>query len=99
PGFGDLDPGLDVKRLVSELFGETTPEATKDETSVSPVATAKPTETTETEEIQAPKSAHAPVAAEEKLSRPIENGASQKPSPQTLPERKIARRHGGATPE
>ncbi len=99
PGFGDLDPGLDVKRLVSELFGETTPEATKDETSVSPVATAKPTETTETKEIQAPKSAHAPVAAEEKLSRPIENGASQKPSPQTLPERKIARRHGGATPE
>jgi Protein of unknown function (DUF3306) len=99
PGFGDLDPGLDVKRLVSELFGETIPEATKDETSVSPVATAKSTETTETEEAQAPKSAHAPVAAEAKLSRPVENGASQKPSAQTSPERKIARRHGGATPE
>ena len=23
PGFGDLDPNLDVRRMVSELFGET----------------------------------------------------------------------------
>ena len=31
PGFGDLDPGVDVKRMVSELFGDSAPEKPEDE--------------------------------------------------------------------
>ena len=31
PGFGDLDPGVDVKRMVSELFGDSTPEQAETE--------------------------------------------------------------------
>jgi hypothetical protein len=93
PGFGDLDPGLDVKRMVSELFGEKAPEAPESP----PVTTDKSAEIIE--DTQAPKSAHAPVPTEETHSQGTENGASQKQSPQTQPERKIARRHGGATPE
>ena len=27
PGFGDLDPGVDIKKLVAEIFGEGAPEA------------------------------------------------------------------------
>src|SRR5262245_60328231 len=41
PGFGDLDPGIDVKRMVSELFGDSTPEKAESEserTSVTPAA-------------------------------------------------------------
>lgn len=100
PGFGELDPSLDVKRLVSELFGETTSEPTTNaEASESPVAVAKPSETTGTiESAEAPKSTHAPVASEERPSH-AENGALQKQSPQKQSERKIARRHGGAVPE
>ncbi|MGB8187901.1 MAG: DUF3306 domain-containing protein, partial [Pseudolabrys sp.] len=33
PGFGALDPNLDVKRMVSELFGEIEPAKAKPETS------------------------------------------------------------------
>lgn len=100
PGFGDLDPSLDVKRLVSELFGETASEpSTNHEASASPVADAKPPETIGTiESAEASKSAHAPVATVERPSH-AENGASQKQSPQKQSERKIARRHGGAVPE
>src|SRR5260221_6599455 len=39
PGFGDLDPGLDVKRPVLEPFCATTPRATKDGTCRFPVGT------------------------------------------------------------
>jgi hypothetical protein len=100
PGFGDLDPGLDVKRLVSELFGETTSEPkSNDAASVSPVAAAKPLETSGTTESSgSPKSVDASVASEERPSH-AENGAPQKQSPQKQSERKIARRHGGAVPE
>src|SRR6476619_3572714 len=39
PGFGDLDPGIDVKRMVSELFGDSAPEKAEsgsEPTSVTP---------------------------------------------------------------
>jgi hypothetical protein len=81
--------------MVSELFGENAPETP--EASVPSITTDKSAEIIE--DTQAPKSAHAPVPAEETHSQGTENGASQKQSPQTQPERKIARRHGGATPE
>jgi hypothetical protein len=95
PGFGDLDPGLDVKRMVSELFGEKAPDAA--EASVSPTTTDKSAEIIE--DAQAPKSADAPVTAEKGRSEGTGNGASQKHLPQVQPEQRIARRHGGAMPE
>lgn len=97
PGFGDLDPNLDVKRLVSELFGEKAPEGTKDEASVPPVATDKFAE--KIDDAQAPQTAHVAVPVEGRLSQRTENGAPQKQSPQTPPQQKISRRHGGAMPE
>ena len=95
PGFGDLDPGLDVKRMVSELFGEKAPEAT--EASIPPTTTDKSAEIIE--DAQEPKSADAPATAEKGRSEDTGNGASQKRLPQVQPEQRIARRHGGAMPE
>ena len=38
PGFGDLDPNLDVRRMVSELFGETPRQDTQPESEADRVA-------------------------------------------------------------
>ena len=40
PGFGDLDPNLDVRRMVSELFGETPRQDTQPEPEADRVADA-----------------------------------------------------------
>ncbi|MGB8893838.1 MAG: DUF3306 domain-containing protein [Pseudolabrys sp.] len=98
PGFGDLDPNLDIKRLVSEVFGEPATEGDKAE-SASPA---------QTPERSAPLAARAAGdVAESQHARPTddrlphttENAAPQnQPSTSSLPQ-KVARRHGGAMPE
>jgi len=89
PGFGDLDPSLDVKRMVSELFGEAPAEKREADASTP----APPPEISE-----APESKGA-SETENDLSRRTENVATQKePVPEQSPKR-IARRHGGAMPQ
>jgi hypothetical protein len=95
PGFGDLDPGLDVKRLVSELFGEIEPEKAKLETSEPASASGPSAEIPET-----------PPQGDDGQPQRIENVAPQQrvsgSTPAThssVPAAKIARRHGSAMPE
>jgi hypothetical protein len=94
PGFGELDPNLDVKRLVSELFGENEPEKAKPETSEFANASGLAAEIAET-----------PPQSEESQPQRIENVAAQQqvPAPATkqvaASATKLPRRHGGAMPE
>jgi hypothetical protein len=90
PGFGDLDPNLDVKRLISELFGETPAEKPQAE---APTATssAEISDARETDDNDASETAN--------ISRPTENAAAQKESPPAQPPKRVARRHGGAMPQ
>jgi hypothetical protein len=103
PGFGDLDPNLDVRRMVSELFGEAPrqdaslhSEADKVADSTLPIP-------------NQPKVADPPqpdVATAEVIPQRNENAAAQiepsEPTPEKkepTPEKKISRRHGGAMPQ
>jgi hypothetical protein len=96
PGFGDLDPNLDVKRLVSGLFGETprqdTPsESEADQAAGSPALTIQ----------NPPEAADAPPAAPtstESVPQRNENAAPQIEPAESAPRKKFARRHGGAMP-
>jgi hypothetical protein len=97
PGFGDLDPNLDVKHLVSELFGEAPrqdassgSEPGQGTNSSSPPI---PNES-ETANLQQPHLARA-----ESPSQRNENAAAQPEQPESAPEKKFARRHGGAMPQ
>jgi uncharacterized protein DUF3306 len=106
PGFGDLDPSLDVKRLVSELFGEVTPERAKPDAPASASTSAPSGEICDGRDdgdkaAHAPKerAAHAPKEREDSHSHYSENAATQKKLPQAQPAQKIWRRHGGAMPE
>ena len=95
-GFGDLDPNLDVRRMVSELFGEAPrqdaslhSEADKVADSTLPIP-------------NQPKVADPPqpdVATAEVIPQRNENAAAQTESPEPTPEKKISRRHGGAMPQ
>ena len=89
PGFGDLDPNLDVRRMVSELFGETPRQDTQREPEADRVvdSTALPTD-------NSPNAADPPqamLASDENVPQRNENAAA--------PEKKFARRHGGAMPQ
>jgi hypothetical protein len=88
PGFGDLDPNLDVKRMVSELFGEIEPAKTKPETAESTGASGPSAEISET-----------PSPSDDRPSQHIENAAPQQQLSEPAPAKKITRRHGGAMPE
>ena len=88
PGFGDLDPNLDVKRMVSELFGEIEPAKAKLETSEFTDASGPSAEMSET-----------PSPSDDRPSQHIENAAPQQQMSEPAPAKKIARRHGGAMPE
>jgi hypothetical protein len=97
PGFGDLDPNLDVRRMVSELFGETPRQDTQREPEADRVAdsTALPTD-------NSPNAADPPqamLASDENVPQRNENAAAQTESPEPAPEKKFARRHGGAMPQ
>ena len=88
PGFGDLDPNLDVKRMVSELFGEIEPARAKPETAEFTGASGPSAEISET-----------PSPSDDRPSQHIENAAPQQQMSEPAPAKKIARRHGGAMPE
>jgi hypothetical protein len=96
PGFGELDPSLDVKRMVSELFGETAPregEPEQHESANSPAQFA-----------ENPGASDAPRKMEDLPPPPqsapqqTDNGAMQKQEDEP-PVQKMTRRHGGAMPE
>ncbi|MFZ0174904.1 MAG: DUF3306 domain-containing protein, partial [Pseudolabrys sp.] len=88
PGFGALDPNLDVKRMVSELFGEIEPAKAKPETSEFTDASGPPAEISET-----------PSPSDDRPSQQNENAAPQQQMSEPGPGKKITRRHGGAMPE
>jgi len=97
PGFGDLDSNLDVRRMVSELFGETPRQDTQPELEADRVvdSSALPAD-------NAPDAADRPQATllpAENLSQRHENVAAQTEPLESAPEKKIPRRHGGAMPQ
>jgi hypothetical protein len=109
PGFGDLDPNLDVKRMVSELFGEVPREDTSSESDADRVVDSSTTPTpNEADTVNPPQR---DAASNEELLQRNENAALQtevaeqaETTEQTdptkpVPEKKFARRHGGAMPQ
>lgn len=97
PGFGDLDPNLDVRRMVSELFGETRrqdaqPEPEADRVAESPALPIQ----NRADATEAPK---ASPTSPENVPQSNENAAAHKESSEPAPEKKFARRHGGAMPQ
>jgi hypothetical protein len=97
PGFGDLDPNVDVKRLLSELFGETPSEKAEPDTS-SASATSSGASRVEVVESNHPARTHPNTSGLEISSR-TEIAATQNQPPQDRPEQKPVRRHGSALPE
>src|SRR5215813_278428 len=88
PGFGDLDPTLDVKKMVAELFGEIEPKKAEGETSTLASASSPPADIGE------------PLVQSQYTSlQDSKNVAAQQQPPESKPEKKITRRHGGAMPE
>jgi Protein of unknown function (DUF3306) len=97
PGFGDLDPNLDVRRMVSELFGETPHQDTQPGSEADRVADSSALATDNSPDAANPP--QATLAAGENVPQRNENAAAQTESPEAAPEKKISRRHGGAMPE
>ncbi|HET8545808.1 MAG TPA: DUF3306 domain-containing protein [Pseudolabrys sp.] len=97
PGFGDLDPNLDVRRMVSELFGETPHQDTPPESETERVADspALPIQN----RAEAIEAAQVSPTSPENVPQHDENAAVQTESPEAAPEKKFARRHGGAMPQ
>jgi hypothetical protein len=99
PGFGELDPGLDVKRMVEELFGETTPDKPGAEQHDSATAVVQSGENLESSDDCSKTASSTP---QQSAPQQMENGAPQKKVAQTAqesPVQKMTRRHGGALPE
>ena len=97
PGFGDLDPNLDVRRMVSELFGETPRQDTQPEPEADRVADSSALPTDNSPDAADPPQATLPPA--EDLPQRNENAAAQIEPSESAPEKKISRRHGGAIPK
>jgi len=97
PGFGDLDPNLDVRRMVFELFGETPHQDTPPESETERVAdsSALPIQN-RAEATEAPQVS---PTSPENVPKRNENAAVQTESPEAALEKKFARRHGGAIPQ
>jgi hypothetical protein len=109
PGFGDLDPNLDVKRMVSELFGEVPREDTSSESDADRVVGSSTTPTpNEADTVNPPQ---LDAASNQELLQRNENAAlqtevaeqaettEQADPTKPVPEKKFARRHGGAMPQ
>jgi hypothetical protein len=95
-GFGDLDPGLDVKRMVSDLFGENASQEARSESSdTSPASTAVSQTGLEEKGTNSPDLNTSETAGAE--SAKIVATQNQAPSEQA--EQKPVRRHGSALPE
>ncbi len=104
PGFGDLDPNLDVNRLVAEIFGETPREEPAQEASQQQDPFTNPDE--ERTSILPGEGPLQPDVELPAASQRSENVAMQKSAPDSAPEnpdsapeKKTARRHGGALPQ
>jgi len=97
PGFGDIDPNLDVRRMVSELFGETPRQDTQPVLEADRVAASSALPTDNLPEAADPPQATLPPA--EELPQRNENAAAQIEPSESVPEKKISRRHGGAMPK
>jgi hypothetical protein len=97
PGFGDLDPNLDVRRMVSELFGETPRQDTQPEPEADRVADSSVQPTDNSPDAADPPQATSPPA--ENLPQRNENVAAQIEPSESAPEKKISRRHGSAIPQ
>lgn len=95
PGFGDLDPGLDVKRLVSELFGETPHKSAE---AVLPDSSGTSAPRDKNFDNLTPNKQTALPSGDD-VSHRIENGATQNNPGEPQPAKKLARRHGGALPK
>jgi Protein of unknown function (DUF3306) len=104
PGFGELDPNLDVKKLVAEVFGEAERE---------PRGTTEPASPTEQSTRAEVSASAAPVASESAQGEP-QPSAAQDATPLLQRDENVAlhhndrqqeaaaarpRRHGGAMPE
>ena len=97
PGFGDIDPKLDVKRLAAELFGEAPPASEPSLSSIDPA----PGDKNSTDPAESETSIAcdpSPMASDSSLPHRTENAAAQKSSTQ-VPKNKMVRRHGSAIPE
>jgi hypothetical protein len=97
PGFGDIDPNLDVRRMVSDLFGETPRQNTAPEPEADRVADSSALPIQNKPEEASPPGAISPPA--EPVPQRKENAAVQTEPPASAPEKKFARRHGGAMPQ
>lgn len=96
-GFGDLDPNLDVRRMVSELFGEAPRQDVPSESGADRVADSPIPPIEDAPEAANPQQvALAPAA---NVPQRNENAAAQTDSSESAPEKKNPRRHGGAIPK
>ena len=96
-GFGDIGPNLDVRRMVSELFGETPRQDTQPEPEADRVADSSVQPTDNSPDAADPPQATLPPP--ENLPQRNENVAAQIESSESAPEKKISRRHGSAIPQ
>ena len=95
-GFGDLDAGLDVKRMVSELFGENASQEAKSESSdTSPASTAVSRPGREEKANSSPD----PNTSETAQIESTKIAATQNHSLPEQTEQRPVRRHGSALPE
>jgi len=104
PGFGELDPNLDVKKLVAEVFGEAEQEPRGATELVSPTEPSTRADVSCSAAPAASESAQGepqPSAAQDAdpLLQRDENGASHYDDPQQEATAARPRRHGGAMPE
>jgi hypothetical protein len=96
-GFGDLDPNFDVKRMLSELFGEVPRQDASSDADAGRVANSSALPVSnQSEAAGIPPSDVASVAD---LSQRNENAAAQTEPTDSVPEKKLARRHGRAMPQ
>lgn len=101
PGFGELEPNLDVKKLVAEVFGETEQERRAAKNSV------PPTEQSARTDVAAPTACESALAEPQQsvaqnidpLLQRDENVASHHDNPQQDAAASRPRRHGGAMPQ
>ena len=96
PGFGDLDPNLDVRRMVSELFGETPRQETPTESETDRADSPALPIQSRAEATEVPQGSPTPP---EDVPQRDENAAAQTEPPEAASEKKISRRHGGAMPQ
>ena len=108
PGFGDLGPDVDIKKLVAEVFGDAKsdiePLADAASSAPTPAQSASPadanlvTATSTASESAAAGPQHGTPIDDEPLLQRDENVATQHNDPQKHAAATSARRHGGAIP-